>query len=287
MIVSLYLHSFAKFCIAAITFTALSYFDSIKCNNTSQWWKNKNIFTDFLYFLSGPLIYPFLKFIPVVIYYVLHIFLLPDNKINFFLSGGFDLFSQYSPLYQALVFFLLFDFLMYWSHRLFHKNLLWPIHLIHHSSENVNWTTAYRFHPLNLVMGSWLITAFLLLLGISPENIIFVLIIENIMAFFVHSNLNITLGPLKYFIATPVFHRWHHTFTCEGGESNYGAILACWDVVFGTYYLPANRLPKIYGTKHDTIQENFFSQIIYPFAIYGKKIYNILKFTIKNCIKNI
>jgi len=118
---------------------------------------------------------------------------------------------------------------------------------------------------LNLAFGSWMIASILIMMGISPVNIIPATALEAIMAYFVHSNLNITLGPFKYFIATPVFHRWHHTHASGAGTSNYGAIFSLWDVIFGTYYLPEDQLPTTYGIEDIVIQENYIFQIIYPF----------------------
>ena len=60
---------------------------------------------------------------------------------------------------------------------------------------------------------------------------------------FVHANLNWTLGPFKYVLATPVFHRWHHTSLEEGGNTNFAGTFPLWDLLFGTFRMPENRLP--------------------------------------------
>ena len=64
---------------------------------------------------------------------------------------------------------------------------------------------------------------------------------------FVHANLNWTLGPFKYVLATPVFHRWHHTSQEEGGNTNFAGTFPLWDILFGTYRMPENQLPDNYG----------------------------------------
>ena len=51
---------------------------------------------------------------------------------------------------------------------------------------------------------------------------------------FVHANLSWTLGPFKYVLATPVFHRWHHTSLEEGGNTNFAGTFPLWDILFGT-----------------------------------------------------
>jgi sterol desaturase/sphingolipid hydroxylase (fatty acid hydroxylase superfamily) len=60
---------------------------------------------------------------------------------------------------------------------------------------------------------------------------------------FVHANLR-TLGPFKYVLATPVFHRWHHTPFEDGGDTNFAGTFPIWDILFGTFRMPKNRLPK-------------------------------------------
>ena len=68
---------------------------------------------------------------------------------------------------------------------------------------------------------------------------------------FVHANLDWTLGPFKYVIAGPVFHRWHHTAADRGGEKNFAATFPILDVIFGTFYMPAGQLPDNYGIGED------------------------------------
>jgi sterol desaturase/sphingolipid hydroxylase (fatty acid hydroxylase superfamily) len=108
-------------------------------------------------------------------------------------------------------------------------------------------------------------TTLMIMLGISPQNIIMVAPFEAVMAFFVHSNLKFTLGPLRYIIASPVFHRWHHVKENPGLACNYGAIFSLWDVAFATFYLPRERLPENYGVEHSPVPETFVSQLLFPF----------------------
>jgi sterol desaturase/sphingolipid hydroxylase (fatty acid hydroxylase superfamily) len=129
----------------------------------------------------------------------------------------------------------------------------------------VDWTTAYRFHPVNLWLGSFLVTALMLFLGISPTVLLFLVAFDTTTAAFVHANLNWTLGPLKYIVATPVFHRWHHTPLDQGGNSNFGSLLSVWDVLFGTFYMPAHALPGHYGIDDANFPAGFIGQTVHPF----------------------
>ena len=82
---------------------------------------------------------------------------------------------------------------------------------MHHSSEELDWISAARFHPVNIFLGTVLVDVGLLLAGISPNVMLWVGPFTTATSAFVHANLNWTLGPFKYVIAGPVFHRWHHT----------------------------------------------------------------------------
>ena len=81
----------------------------------------------------------------------------------------------------------------------------------------------------------------------------------------VHANLNWTFGPFKYIFASPVFHRWHHTSLAEGRDKNFAPTFPLLDIVFGTFYMPENRLPEQYGVSGSKIPDGFISQMIWPF----------------------
>jgi sterol desaturase/sphingolipid hydroxylase (fatty acid hydroxylase superfamily) len=166
---------------------------------------------------------------------------------------------------QLPIYVVASDFLLYWNHRLFHGASLWRFHAVHHSAEEVDWTTAYRFHPVNLWLGSFLVTAVMLFLGLSPTVLLFLVAFDTTTAAFVHANLNWTLGPLKYVVATPVFHRWHHTPLDQGGNSNFGSLLSVWDVLFGTFHMPAHVLPAHYGIDDAKFPQGFVGQTVHPF----------------------
>ena len=122
------------------------------------------------------------------------------------------------PLWaQAITFLVVADFLLYWFHRLYHGGGLWKYHAIHHSSQEVDWISAARFHPVNILLGTVLVDVALLLAGISPNVMLWVGPFTTASSAFVHANLNWTLGPFKYVIAGPIFHRWHHTAPDRGG----------------------------------------------------------------------
>ena len=126
----------------------------------------------------------------------------------------------------------------------------------------MEWISASRFHPVNLLMGSILVTTLALLAGFSPTIFLIMAPFDTLSSGFVHANLNWTLGPLKYVIASPVFHRWHHDKNALG--KNFAATLSVYDWMFGTFYMPEGQLPANYGLIEDDMPQSFGAQVLYP-----------------------
>ena len=144
-----------------------------------------------------------------------------------FYDDGHGPLAQLPLWLQAAIFLVASDFMMYWIHRAFHRPAMWKYHAVHHSSEDLDWISAARFHPVNIFLGSVLVDVVLLLAGISPNVLVFLGPFTIAHSAFVHANLNWTLGPFKYVLAGPVFHRWHHTAAARGGERNFAGPSRC------------------------------------------------------------
>lgn len=253
------------FCVASFFFTIIDLFPSMQCNHGTKWWKNCDFYIDFYYFIFNTLIrrYMFLA-IAILIWSFLMIFF-QDNTIQNYVMEAKGPFGQLPFIEKILIYLIASDFCLYWLHRAFHHPLLWRYHSIHHSERQVEWTTAYRFHPINLAFSPILIDVLFLHLGITPDVLIFLRPFDAAYSFFVHANLNWTLGPFKFLLATPVFHRWHHTHNQEIFSKNFSATFTIWDQIFGTFYLPAKKFPKDYGVNEAHYPDTFTAQLIYPF----------------------
>jgi sterol desaturase/sphingolipid hydroxylase (fatty acid hydroxylase superfamily) len=250
---------------ACVVFTVLGFLPVAKRTPQPLWWRNSAVRTDLCYLLLNPAIRYALRLAPLIIILLIFLIFAPLEHVYAYFTNGFGPLGKLGPAAQFACGLIIADFLAYWSHRLFHGGLLWPAHAVHHGPRDVDWTTAYRFHPINFVLGPWLVMTGLLLLGVSPTNIGLLAPVDLAMAFFVHANLDVTLGPLRYLIATPVFHRWHHSVERPGHRVNYGANFAIWDVIFRTYHLPPGGTPIVCGLPGETIEENYVVQLLYPF----------------------
>jgi sterol desaturase/sphingolipid hydroxylase (fatty acid hydroxylase superfamily) len=248
----------------AAVFTVLTHFWA--CNPGRHWWQKPDLVTDLCYWFFIPVFARYFRIgLLVAGAAVLFGITTADGLIAFYENGHGPLAAL--PLVAQIILFLVGeDFITYWTHRLFHGVRLWKYHAVHHSSEELEWISAARFHPINLFFGSVIADVVLLLAGISPN--VFVVLGPFTIAHsaFVHANLDWTLGPFKYVIASPVFHRWHHTAAERGGEKNFAATFPVLDLLFGTFYMPAKELPDRYGVDDKTFPTSFGAQLVHPFT---------------------
>ena len=252
----------------AVLFTVLGHFWT--CNLGRPWWRKKEILTDIAYWFFVPVIARIVRINLLILgakmLFGIHT---PEDLIAFYDNGHGPL-AQLPLWLQAALFLVVSDFMLYWSHRYFHGASLWRYHAIHHSSEEVEWISAARFHPVNLFLGTVAVDVVLLVAGISPNVMIWLGPFTIFHSAFVHANLDWTLGPLKYVVATPVFHRWHHTGLEEGGNTNFAGTFPLWDLLFGTFYMPEGKLPANYGAEDPAMPASLPQQLVYPFRQAAK-----------------
>jgi sterol desaturase/sphingolipid hydroxylase (fatty acid hydroxylase superfamily) len=249
----------------AVVFTALSLFSSQACNPGRTWWRNPGLVTDLCYLVAIPFLAPYMRMCLMLLGATLVSGIVTSQQVIDYFNRGRGPLAALSFWEQVLIYVIVSDFFLYWSHRIFHRTALWRFHAIHHSAEEVDWTTAYRFHPINLWLGPFLVTAIMLYAGVPPAVLLFLVPFDTATAAFVHSNLNWTFGPLRYVLASPIFHRWHHTPLEEVGNRNFGALLSLWDVVFGTFCMPQGQLPSRYGINDSHFPQGFIGQLVEPF----------------------
>lgn len=244
-------------------FAVLTFFWS--CNPSKPWWRKREIATDLCYWFLIPLFARYLRIGLLVLGAAMLFGITTADGLVEFYDDGHGPLAQLPLWAQAGLFLVGQDFMMYWIHRIFHRPMLWKYHAVHHSSKELDWISAARFHPINIMLGSVATDVVLLLAGISPN--VFVLLGPFTIAHsaFVHANLNWTLGPFRYVLAGPVFHRWHHTAAERGGERNFAPTFPILDILFGTIYLPARSLPDGYGVADQSFPAGFGAQMTYPF----------------------
>lgn len=159
------------------------------------------------------------------------------------------------------------DFFQYWTHRFFHSKVaLWRFHSIHHSTQNMDWLAGSRTHFIDIFVTRSLTFIPLYVLGFSTAVFNAYIIFIAIHAVLIHANTRINFGPLKYIIATPQYHHWHHCEDPKYYGHNFAAVFPFIDMMFGTYYLPGKAWPAGTGVHEASYPKGFIKQTIYPFT---------------------
>ena len=232
------------------------------CNQGRPWWEKRGLVTDIWYWILSPLVTRYLR-IWLTVALTIWIFHISDGmKIAEFYDHGHGPLSRLPYWVQLLGYLVATDFALYWIHRGFHRGFLWKYHAVHHATEDLEWISAARFHPVNLALGTALVDVVALFSGISPHIFVVVGPFNIITACMVHANLNWTFGPLRGVLASPVFHRWHHAKAVR--DTNFASTFAVWDVMFGTYHMPVGELPGDYGIEDADMPEGIIAQLVYP-----------------------
>ncbi|MBE7216588.1 sterol desaturase family protein [Shewanella benthica] len=128
------------------------------------------------------------------------------------------------------------DFCYYWFHRGSHRiRWMWAAHVAHHSSESMNFSTAFRQSLMYPLAGMWVFWVPLVVVGFDPNWVVFVVLLNLGLQFFVHTQAVKTLGPIEWIFNTPSHHRVHHGRNPQYIDKNYAGVLIIWDRMFGTY----------------------------------------------------
>jgi len=165
----------------------------------------------------------------------------------------------------VLEMFLLGDLIGYWTHRCFHRTPLWKFHAVHHSSTRVDWLSSVRVHPVNDILSKTVQAVSLACLGFPLTMLAGYVPFLTLYAILLHANVSWSFGPLRYAIASPLFHRWHHTRELQGLDRNFAPLFPFIDIVFGTFYMPKNERPTRFGTVFTCVPQSFLGQLLFPF----------------------
>jgi sterol desaturase/sphingolipid hydroxylase (fatty acid hydroxylase superfamily) len=172
-----------------------------------------------------------------------------NASVNFVLTGfiifnilflcyqhGFHLVDNLNiVLYWGLL-FVIQDFSYYWQHRYQHEcRWGWAVHVLHHSSNQLNTTVSFRESPLSTFALIWIFWMPACFLGFSAQHVIIMEAIIIVYQIWIHNELIGTLGFFELIFNTASHHRVHHAKNPQYINKNYGAVLILWDKLFGTF----------------------------------------------------
>lgn len=143
-------------------------------------------------------------------------------------------FNFEASIWTWIAAFVLYDFFYYWNHRMGHEmNILWAAHVVHHSSEEYNLSTALRQTGTGFL--SFVFYLPMAVLGFDPVMVLTVGALNLIYQFWVHTRHIGKLGWFEWVFVTPSNHRGHHAQNTIYIDRNYGGVFILWDRLFGTY----------------------------------------------------
>jgi len=173
---------------------------------------------------------------------------------------------------QLLTFFIILDFVQWFTHVLLHRySFLWQFHKVHHSVKEMGFAAHLRYHWMENILYKPLKTFGVMILGgFEPEQAYIVHFITIAIGHFNHANVKITWGLFKYIFNNPVMHLYHHAFTLPQGKQgvNYGISLSLWDYIFKTNYIPEDS---------GTIEIGFEGDVDFPKDFIGQNTYGFKK----------
>jgi sterol desaturase/sphingolipid hydroxylase (fatty acid hydroxylase superfamily) len=143
-----------------------------------------------------------------------------------------------SSVLNFAIYYILFSFLEYWSHRLFHMEPLWHLHKIHHSATSLNPLVMHRAHPANLFLDPLFRNTLPIALVAAPGPALAALFVVNSFhQLLVHSSAPWDWGWFgKWVLLSPKGHKIHHSVNPEHYGKNISTDLVIWDHLFGTWY---------------------------------------------------
>lgn len=145
--------------------------------------------------------------------------------------------------------FILDDLRFYWSHRLQHRSRwFWAAHVVHHSSEFYNLSTALRQPWTGTITGLVLLAVPLAWMGFHPALIGFCASLNLFYQFFLHTESVGRMHPwIEAVLNTPSHHRVHHARNPRYLDANYAGTLIIWDKLFGTFVPELDRDRPAFG----------------------------------------
>jgi len=197
-----------------------------------------------------------------------------ERALNLFVTAGFYSLFQFvfenfalwsipNTPFVWITLILATDLLWYWYHRLGHEiNLFWAAHIVHHQSEEFNYTVSARITTLQAIIRNcfWCL---LPVAGFHPSMVMVTLVIHGAYSFFTHTQLVRNLGWLEYIFITPSHHRVHHASNEKYLNKNYGDLFVFWDKLFGTFQKEEE--PVVYGLTHPLKSHSFIWQHVHYF----------------------
>ncbi|MEI9910133.1 MAG: sterol desaturase family protein [Bacteroidota bacterium] len=177
-----------------------------------------------------------------------------------YLHKHFAIFDIKASVFTWFLLFLLTDLVWYWYHRLAHEiNAFWAVHVVHHQSEDFNYTVSARITVFQSVVRC-MFWSVLPLIGFPAVMVSSLLLVHGLYPFFIHTQALGKWGWFEKFLVTPTHHGIHHASNPEYLDKNYGDVLIIWDKIFGTFARERKEVKITYGLTKQLNSHSFLWQ---------------------------
>lgn len=221
-----------------------------------QRWFRPEFLTDLAFMAGQYLAWPLL---------VLQVLIQLDGLAAQFIPASFRAtVTSWPYIIQALLVVGLGDVSVYWFHFASHRvPWLWRFHAIHHSSRHLDWLAAHREHPVDGLLTQLAINVPAMILGVDVALLGWLIALRGLWAIFIHSNVRMPVGPLRWLLGAPELHHWHHLETRET-KHNFANLAPWTDWLFGTYHRPEGEETWPLGNPGEA-ERNYVEHLISPF----------------------
>ncbi|MGY5354663.1 sterol desaturase family protein [Wenyingzhuangia sp. IMCC45467] len=196
--------------------------------------------------IAGVFMVPIIFFFYHYLHQYFAIFNIPQTTIWFFVA------------------ILVSDIVWYFYHLSGHRiNLFWGSHIIHHQSEDYNYSVAFNLTPFQVFIRI-MFWSVMPIIGFSAEVVLATHVVLGLYQFLLHTPLIPKLGIIEEFMVTPSHHRVHHGSNQEYLDKNYGGIFIIWDRIFGTFQREEAEVK--YGITMDINSRDFVTGVFHYYA---------------------
>lgn len=186
--------------------------------------------------------------------------------------------SHWPIAVQVLFFLVTHDLYIYLFHRFQHSSkFFWRTHEAHHSGKEIDFLSGSRSHIVEILINQTIEFAPIIILGADPMVVPIKAMLDAMFGMFIHANINVKMGKLKYFLNSPELHLWHHANYQEVFHANFSTKFSVWDHLFGTVYDPGfapGNEPENWGLYYD-----------YPKDYFLQHAFSVKRFDEKSLLK--
>ena len=243
--------------------------------NRKKYWLNRSSILDVKWILVNQL-FAIAIFIPVLGGQITWAMSVYRQLVSWFGDGDFLSWpSGYVIALFTVTLFLVEDFSRFLVHFAYHKiPFLWRFHAIHHSAKIMTPLTLYRVHVVEYLINSiraiavvGLVSGIFIycfngrisvyeVLGVSIFNFIFNLAGSNLR----HTHIWLSFGKFEKWFISPAQHQVHHSTARAHLDKNFGASLAIWDRLFGSWVNSKHTKVKSFGLYKQSVPQNLRKQ---------------------------